>query len=231
MDLLVAATENDIREQFRRINSYNVPLNPQEKRHAVWQGEFKWFIVELSKRYSQALKDIGVFTESQLSRMNDAALFTEMSLALLKGIQSASETKNDALYREMNVAFKQKPELDSRIDGIFDAILGWPEIHHTDLLTAYNFYSLGLAITHVHISVDVLESLFPHAPILGTIGPMPRDIILANLGSLAGALENPEQAEPLREFVLACSKATNRVAQRQTRFTWFCHALSQSALP
>ncbi|MGH7427769.1 MAG: DUF262 domain-containing protein, partial [Candidatus Methylomirabilaceae bacterium] len=38
------ATEHDIREVFRRINYYTAPLNPEEQRHARFQGAFKWFI-------------------------------------------------------------------------------------------------------------------------------------------------------------------------------------------
>lgn len=224
VDLLVSATETDIREQFRRINSYNVPLNPQEKRHAVWQGEFKWFIVDLSKSYSQALKDIGVFTESQLSRMNDAALFTEMSLAILQGIQSASETKDNALYKDKDTEFPEKPDLEARFTDIFDNILQWESIHNTALLTAYNFYSLGLAVTHTSEPISVFETLMPHQQRREV------DVILANLGALAAALEEATAAEGLQEFVEACSKATNRLNQRQARFKWFCRALTQTSL-
>lgn len=69
VDLFVNATPDEIRQVFRRMNSYTVPLNPQEKRHATHQGEFKWFIVELVERYAESFKRMGVFAERQLSRM------------------------------------------------------------------------------------------------------------------------------------------------------------------
>lgn len=227
VDLLVAATEKEIREQFRRINSYNVPLNPQEKRHAVYQGDFKWFIVELTNKYAQVLKDIGIFTESQLSRMNDAVLLLEIVLAITEGIQSASERKNDALYRDKDRAFPEKHELEERIDAIFDTVLDWQEIHRTDLLKSYNFYSLSLAITHTKKPVLHFEHLWPR----GEIREIPRDVVLSNLGVLSETLENPGEDDRFREFVEACSKATNRLIQRETRFQWFCQALNQIALP
>ena len=49
-DLFVDATEQDIRQMFRRINSYNVP-GMQEKRHATYQGNLKWFVVGLCDKY------------------------------------------------------------------------------------------------------------------------------------------------------------------------------------
>src|ERR1017187_6179965 len=77
VDVFVSATSSEIRQVFRRMNSYTVPLNPQEKRHATHQGELKWFIVELVERYSEALKTMGVFGERQLSRMADASLLSD----------------------------------------------------------------------------------------------------------------------------------------------------------
>jgi len=38
----VAATPAEVREVFRRINSYTVPLNSEEQRHATYQGPFKF---------------------------------------------------------------------------------------------------------------------------------------------------------------------------------------------
>jgi hypothetical protein len=81
-DVFAGATDDEIRQVFRRMNSYTVPLNHQERRHAIHQGEFKWFIVEITQQYAGVLKNIGVFGERQLSRMADAALFTEVVMAI-----------------------------------------------------------------------------------------------------------------------------------------------------
>lgn len=43
-DLFVSATDEEVRETFRRMNSYTIPLNPEEQRHAEFQGAFKWFV-------------------------------------------------------------------------------------------------------------------------------------------------------------------------------------------
>ena len=75
VDLLVAATAGEIRETFRRINSYTVPLNPEERRHALFQGAFKWFIYDLSKRFEESFLDVGLFNQKALVRMKDAKLF------------------------------------------------------------------------------------------------------------------------------------------------------------
>ena len=91
VDLFSAASDSDIREVFRRMYSYTVPLDPAETRYATHQGVFKWFISDITKRYSQTLKDLGVFSEKLLIRMNDSTIFTEISKSIVDGIFSASD--------------------------------------------------------------------------------------------------------------------------------------------
>ena len=82
------------------MNSYTVPLNPQEKRHATHQGDCKWFVVDLVEKYSEALKKLGVFGERQLSRMADAALLSDIVFTLSQGIKHASERNLDKFYED-----------------------------------------------------------------------------------------------------------------------------------
>ena len=82
IDTFVGATPDEIRQTFKRMNSYTVPLNPQEKRHAEYQGAFKWFITDLSDKYAETFKKIGVFTEKQLTRMDDSELLFDIIFTL-----------------------------------------------------------------------------------------------------------------------------------------------------
>ncbi len=182
VDLFVGATQDEIREVFRRINSYMVPLNAQEKRHAKYQGEFKWFMVELTRRYTQALKDMGVFSENQLVRMNDAVLLSEIVAAFGSGIVSASESRINNLYGEFDKTFVQREDYSRRIDQIFAQIFVWPDIHNTVLMKPYNFYSIALAITHRQNPLASLQDIYemPHSVPIGA------DYALSNLGVMLG---------------------------------------------
>jgi len=224
VDIFVGATPEEIRQVFRRMNSYTVPLNPQEKRHATHQGAFKWFIVEAAEKYAQLLKDIGVFTEAQLSRMADASLLTEIVLAMVEGIQSASEAKLDNLYASRSAAFSEADEIGPRLQQAFDDVLNWAPLHNSPLMRSYNFYTLILAASHTGQPISVLKPLFPldHSS-RGDTG-----VVLSNLTALAEALEQP--SERFWEFVEATEKATNRIQQRQTRFRWLCRALQPQLL-
>jgi hypothetical protein len=223
-DLFVGATPEEIRQTFRRINSYTVPLNPQEKRHAVFQGEFKWFIVELSEKYADVLKLVGLLSERQLSRMSDASLFSELVLAIFEGIQSASEPKIDALYEKHEKEFAMEEDVRARIAKTMDLILAWEQLHNTVILNKlYNFYSLFLAITHAQSPLVVLNEAYKRAV---PIEP-DTEFALPNITELSEALTRPSehQQQQYREFISACSKTTNRLNQRITRFKWLSKAL------
>jgi len=225
VDLFVGATEEEIREVFRRINSYTLPLNYQERRHATFQGEFKWFIVDCSEKYADFLKRIGAFSESQLSRMMDARFLTEVVYAMLRGIDHASESKLDALYKEFDQAFPQERDIAARLKKAFDRIAGWEDIHRGPLMRSYSLYSLLLATSHT------LSPLPPLSPLCGVKGERSIDdeLAITNLTHLASALEIPEQGIA-DDFVEACAKATNRRVPREARFCWFCKALGPQLL-
>ncbi len=224
VDLYVGATDAEIREVFRRINSYTVPLNPQEKRHAVWQGCFKWFVATNSSTYAQCLKEMGVFSESQLSRMSDSVLISEFCMSLAVSVFSASDTKLEEFYKSNDLDYPASAETQRRIDAVFGAILGWPELHRGPLMRSYNFLTLALAVTHIQNPCDKLQELFPiRTPALLD------ERSLLNLSVLAEAVSSADEAEvdgPFTDFVLACSEGTNRLKQRQTRFRYFCRALT-----
>jgi hypothetical protein len=225
-DLLLAATPSDIRQLFRRINSYTVPLNPAESRHAIYQGAFKWFVVGLSEKYSQLLKDLGVFTEAQLTRLADAVFFSEFILALREGIQTSAPTKLDALYRDLDNGYGDASEIEARFEALFDRLIGWDTLHQGVLMKPYNFYSLALAISHAQAPVRTLEN---DCELAGPVD-LDRDSVLLNLSTLASAVADPETHVVLADFVRAGSAATNTEISRRTRFRWFCRALAAPTL-
>jgi hypothetical protein len=221
-DVFVAATEADIRQMFRRINSYTVPLNPEEHRHATHQGAFKWFIVEVTQIYAETLKRLGIFSERNLSRMQDAKLFTELVLALENGIQTYAKAKLDGVYQSHDETFPGSEAVKERFEAALGRIMGWEELHNGVLMKPFNAYALLLAIMHCATPVEALQGTYPvDAAQLG-----PEEVILGNLGALARALEEEPTPTTLKEFADACSEATNTKRQREIRFRWFCRALS-----
>ncbi len=228
VDLFVGATDPEIRQVFRRINAYQVPLNNPEARHATFQGVFKWFVVGITEKYAQLLKDIGVFTERQLIRMSDAALITEVIYAHEKGIESASDPRLKDFYKEHEETFEAE-KYARLLDHVFSAVLELKYLHNGALMKSYHFYSLMLALSHVvYRPVDAFQELFEIDQSFHSI----TEAAQFRLSQLAVALEEPDaHRKDFGGFLTASEKGTNRLSQRQTRFRWMCAALTDSPFP
>ncbi len=221
VDLFVSATDDEIREVFRRMNSYTVPLNAEEKRHSQWQGEFKWFIYKLSKKYDQTFINIGVFNDKQLIRMSDAKMFSEISHAFLKGITTTTSPNLDKLYKDYDDDFPKAKNIEKRIAQAISTILTWGELHNTALMKPHLFYALVLAVSHIQDPVeDFLDKYLPE-------GHGIHDNAQTNLSILADALENEENApKKFQDFIQASARTTNDVKRRIVIFKFICKAIN-----
>jgi hypothetical protein len=224
IDLFVAATPEQIREVFRRINSYTVPLNAEERRHAIFQGEFKWFIYRLSKRQDDNLINLGVFNEKQLVRQADAKLFAEVVHSTINGIVTTTAPTLDRLYKDYDARFDAQEEMAGRIDNAIEFLLGLQEIHRTALMKPYLFYSLLLAVSHMrHPIVTLNDTYTPTIPYVFN-----RDVVLSNLSMLSATLDLDEISDVedrFEDFYVASLKTTNDARRRKVIFAWFCKAL------
>src|SRR5665213_3326483 len=78
VDQLVNASTDDVLEVFARLNSYTVTLNGPEKRHAKYQGDFKWAVRAASRRWGHLWENLNVLTTRERVRMLDDSLTAEM---------------------------------------------------------------------------------------------------------------------------------------------------------
>lgn len=221
VDLFVGATPQEIREIFRRMNSYTVPLNPEEQRHAMFQGHMKWFIHKLAKQFDEAFVGMGLFGEKQLVRMADTKLFAELIHAMIHGIQTTKKKQLNELYEEKDEQFPEESDLEHRLTDAFDQLVAWEPLHNGPLMRPHIAYALILAIMQVKRRIDALEPLYP-SPRLRQFDDQ---AVLARLGALGEALVDPDRAGRHKTFVRASSEKTNVGEQREKRFKAMCRAL------
>ena len=226
LDQLVATTREEVREAFRRMNSYTVPLNAEEHRHAVYQGPFKWFLHRFAGRFNGVFVDIGLFNERQIVRMADTKLLAEACHGILYGITTTNKKVLDKLYQEHDHVLTMEDELNRRLTFIVEQIQSWEDIHHGNLMRPYVAYSLFLALTHVTSPVAALEPVFD----VSNVVSMDEARVLTNLTTLSDALENPDEPGEFAPFVEACRSMTNVRSQREIRFRWMCDALCEDSL-
>ena len=221
VDIFTGAKPDEIREVFRRINSYTVPLNPEEQRHATYQGDMKWFIYELSRRYDAVMLTLGTFTQGRLVRMQDAKLYAELVHALLNGLQTTKKQQLDALYKTHDEHFEHALRINTRIRRAMDMVLSMEDLHQGPLMRPHMLYSLLLAIMHVQGPVDVFQN------IVGIEGPTKLDPseALPGLSELAVALDDEAVDERFSGFIAASATKTNVQSQREERFRSLVGAL------
>jgi hypothetical protein len=223
IDLFVNATEKTMREVFRRINSYEVPLNYEEQRHARWQGDFKWYIYHLSHNFDAYYDKLHTFSETQLVRMQDMKLLAEISHALINGITTTNKRSLDDLYENNDETFPQGEEFTTRIEDAVEFIGTLDAVHSTGLMKAYSLYSLVLAVIHAKRKVPALES----AETRGGKGLASRRVCQQRLSVLAAAMEDEKPHKKLVPFVRATEKGTNVRAKRITRFKYFLDSVTR----
>lgn len=221
IDLFTAAPVHEVIEVFRRMNSYTVPLNPEEKRHAQFQGAFKWFVNATAKRLQPTFTQFGTFSEKQIVRMLDAKLITEIGHAYVHGITTTNARSLDSLYRTRDTEFREEGVLNAGLNAASALMPQWPDLHGSSLSKPYQLYSLILAIAHVQRSIPTLRQVFTSPEI-----SIDAVAVLPPLTQLAAAIEQDDTQGPFAAFVAASTDRTNVKSQRETRFEWFCRALS-----
>lgn len=223
-DILVGASDEEVREVFRRINSYTVPLNPEEQRHAIYQGAFKWFIYDLSRACEKIFVTLGTFGEKEFVRMQDAKLLTEICHALNFGITTTSKKNLDSIYKGWDEEFASRDKYFKRITKALRYLAGIENLANSALAKPHNMYALMLATTHAQAPVETLAVSLNQDPAKF----LPDENIEENFAQLANALD-AEEGAPARfqSFKDANSGKTNVKSQRETRFKWFYKALTR----
>ena len=224
-DQFEAADEDVVREYFRRINSFTSPLNPEERRHANFQGNMKWFILKLAERHTETLIWLRTMSEREIVRMADHKLFAELVHAMIYGVRTTSSTMLDGMYRKFDTDDIPEEDLLLRIiDSAFNRIVEWREICLTNLVQrTHMFYSLILAVISV-------ENGWPTLPQVGinVVNGTTHANSEQNLLEMSDALLSESEANRFNGFRKASSEKTNTKDQRETRLRWLATAISQA---
>jgi len=137
------ATENDVREMFKRMNKNVVSLNPQELRHATFSGEFIKLMEEIAD--DPFWTENKIVTPNEVRRMTDVQFVSEIYISIINGIQDKAKDleKYYILYEE------RPPELEykERFNTIKQFIsLIFPDIRDTRWRNKPDLYTLFLAL-------------------------------------------------------------------------------------
>lgn len=224
-DIITSASRAELLEIFRRMNSYTAPLNPAEKRHSKYQGEFKWFINELADKYSPVLQELEILTDKQILRMADAELLAELCLILDRGIINKSEAAIEAIYKKNDTRFQKRDEWEKIFDDFFEVFsTSFKSLHSTFMMKSYAFHSLFAAMVFLKYGIPNGKETFESE----TIGKfyLDLDTALDELVGMSIAHELQDKEGKYGEYVKACLESTTKLAQRRIRTKCIIKALT-----
>ena len=227
VDQLINASDQDVLEVFARLNSYTVLLNGPEKRHAKYQGDFKWAVRNASQRWRVLWQDYKVFSTPQRVRMLDDSFTAELIGVLLEGIHDGGEAKIDGLYKRHDRSFdvSRVVDFDKVMDVLFSGFV--PALAGSVMLQPPHFLLLFSALAALTVGIprgSLTETEWDSAKNRQLLD---FDTSRENLLNLASVITSDEiPAAPLDTFWKASKSTTHRIASRRVRFPVYVDALT-----
>jgi len=143
--LLPEMPDEELRAIFQRINRNTVVLNAQELRHATYWGPFIKLMEELADL--EFWSNAGLFSANDRRRMLDAEFISEISVAILNGLQNKKKNLEE-FYQQYETNFEEAEHLKSlfiRVLGEIEQLL--PGLAKTRWRKKSDFYSLFLHLS------------------------------------------------------------------------------------
>jgi hypothetical protein len=222
VDQLINASDADVLEVFSRLNSYTVPVNPPELRHARFQGEFKWSVHEMSQRWTVLWEKYRVVGARDAVRLLSDSLMAEMYGIVMEGVRDGGQPKITALYERTDKAY-ERGQAEEIVDEALSFIVNnYDEVlTETSLSNAPHFLMLFAATAHslTGIPKGDLAELPPSGK------PASSEVSTARLFEIGDLLATDEPPKAAVSFWTASTSSTQRIASRQTRLPVYVAAV------
>lgn len=230
---MINASMADVLEVFARLNSYTVTLNEPEKRHAKFQGEFKWGVYDETEAAEALWTSLPILTVRERVRMLDYSLMAEMFGILTEGVKNAGQPYITKLYERNDERSAEDIASErAQVHVVWQFIQEkfGDTLRGTKLAGSPHFLMLFAAVCHAKIGIpqgDLDQAPQRDPSLLTDIA-----IATANLSKLATIIELADQ--PRDQYALfwkASQASTHRIASRKERFPIYLNALKATVLP
>ncbi|ENB2686476.1 DUF262 domain-containing protein, partial [Escherichia coli] len=214
-----SASRAELLEMFRRMNAYTSPLTSAEKRHATFQGAFKWYIVEKADTHAELLEIYNILSPKILARMGDAEFISDMAILIDRGLCSKSAPATEAIYKKYDDDFPLENIYNERIDYFFNLLAeDFSELRNSFMMKSYVVHSLFCAITALKFGFPGSDELENE---LGFTANPNFDVnpsrVIPILLEMADAHEIQDEDGPYAAYVTSCLSSTTKLPQRTTR--------------
>lgn len=224
---LINASDSDVLDIFARLNSYSVVLNAAEKRHALYQGDFKWAVRSTSKNWARLWEDLGVLTVRQAVRMQDDSLIAEMFGFVLDGLRDGGQANIERLYKHYDADHADEvTAAQETVDRILRFLTGGPiaeAIKETPIVKGPHFLMIFAAAAYLMADMDPEESQVPDR---GRLTLKTQEEAAEALQNLASVLDLDDATDKYEEFWSASRASTQRIKSRRARLPFYVEALA-----
>jgi hypothetical protein len=227
---LLNATDSDVFEVFARLNSYNVQLNAPEKRHAKYQGDFKWAVHESSIKWTKLWDEYKIVSQRERVRMLSDSLMAELYGIILDGVTDGGQARIDKLYAKYHNKQFDRSAVDSKVNEVltfFVSNLG-EDVRGTPCSSAPHFLMLFAALAHALVGIPQGElQAIPSrtSQLLSNL-----QVARNNLAQISSVIGSEEPVAGFEEFWRTSKATTQRIASRKERFLVFVKALLPTQL-
>lgn len=226
VDQLLNASDEDVLEVFSRLNSYSVRLNPAELRHAEFQGELKWGIVELAKENVFLWDEYKIISLARRARMQDYQLVAEMCQILIDGVVTGGQPRIKKFYTDYDREDFDKVSLQNKFNDVVEFMTDlFGDAIENALARPPHFMMLFAAAAYLKVGIPIGE-IDPDSIKFRNKKFAGQDDIITNLIYLSDLIDG-EQEPPkeLRQFVEKSTSSTQSIKSRAVRFPVFIQAL------
>ncbi len=225
VEQLLNAPDRVVFDVFRRLNTYNYNLSPQELRHGKYHGEFRTSVVTSSQYWGFFWDKHRVLNNRARVRMADDELMAQMFGIVLEGVTDGGQPKIERLYKKYDTAMPQ--HVNSRVDRTMEYIDdNLSPALETGLAGSPHFLMLFAAVAHAQFGIPSGD-MGDDMPVQDPRALEDVNMALLNLGALADNLDkdSTEVLERFYEFQYASAGTTQRIRSRRVRFQMLYKAL------
>ncbi|MGW6403278.1 DUF262 domain-containing protein [Streptomyces sp. NPDC055134] len=223
---LINASDDDVLEVFLRINSYAVPVNGPELRNARFDNEFSSLIKDLAHQVRH-IWSLGIISARERVRMVDHSTVAELIGFMMNGVAEGADSNITALYEENKSTPRGAlPDGESFLDVMETTREILQEFAREAIVARPQFLMIAASVMYAkgHLPEGRLNFSAVEDP-----SEMLQDYaeVIRAIGDLNTAIETPaEDLDPRALPFIEARSTSQRMGSRQTRFTYFCHALA-----
>lgn len=209
---LLGANDGDVIEIFGRLNSVAKTLNAQEKRNALFSGDFKQFCLREAATRIQLWRDLKVFSANDIARMQEVQFIADLTINMLHGLSDFNQANINKIYDDNEESFSRETSISKRMERLFGKVasIDPPAIRDTIFSRQPLFFTLCVVIDSYKTKMPIIRL----ERALCRVDENFNSDIPISRRSIADA-----------DFYTACTASTQRIKSRRIRNKYLRRAL------